>query len=169
MEYPILYQGREVGRLTAAQDGLYWQLTAWCESFAQGVQRLYGAMEFSARPFGVLAPAGSGLSLHRRISRHTCPKLPELWTAGRELQGFRPWRGSLEGQRIDDALLAQTPEGCMLALPGDGEALPLAEYAPQMQPLTLGSREYLTLELRNGLPVTADQACDRPEQPEISN
>lgn len=152
MDYPIVYRGREVGRLNAVQDGLYWQLTAWCDLFADGVQRLYGAKGLTSMSFGVLAPTGKGLSLHRRISCHACPELPEYWIVGREYQGLRPWQGTLEAQQIPEALLGQTQEGCLLALPGDREPLPLAEYAPYMQPLTLGGREYLTLELRAGNP-----------------
>ncbi len=152
MEYPIFYRGKEVGRLTVTPDGLYWQLTAWCEFAAEGVQRLYGAEGFSAEPFGVFSPAGKGLSLHRRLSHHACPKLPERWIAGRETDGFRPWQGTVEDQRIVDAMLRQTSDGQELAVPADLEPIPLAEYAPQMRPVTLNGREYLALELRDGLP-----------------
>lgn len=152
MEYPIQYQGKEIGTLTAAEDGLYWQLTAWCRREAPGVQRLYGVSGLRSEAFGVLGPAGNNLHLHRRLSRHSCPKLPERWIMGREQEGFLPWVGTLEDQPIPDALLRTDPEGQTLALPADLDPMPLAEYAAQMQPMTIAGREYLTLRLRNGVP-----------------
>ena len=161
MEYPIFYGGKEAGLLTVNPDGLYWQMSAWCEYSAEGVQRLYGAEGLHAEPFGVFAPVGTGgLSFHRRLSRHTCPKLPELWIAGRECEGFRPWLGTIEDQHLTDAMLRQSEDGQLLAIPTDLEPIPLSEYAPQMQPTTLNGREYLTLELRDGLPFAADPDRD---------
>ena len=71
---------------------------------------------------------------------------------GREQEGFLPWVGTLEDQPIPDALLRTDPEGQTLALPADLDPMPLAEYAAQMQPMTIAGREYLTLRLRNGVP-----------------
>ena len=153
MDYPVFHRGAEVGRLTAVSDGLYWQLTAWCSPFADGVQRLYGSEGLNSEPYGVFSPGGREFSLHRRLSKHACPKLPELWITGRECEGFRPWQGTVEGQRITDAMLRAEPEGMSLAIPTDLEPIPLAEYMPQMTPVTLNGREYLTLMLRDGLPV----------------
>ncbi len=158
MDRPIYHQGRQVGTLRAVPDGLYWQLTAFCEPFSGGVQRLYGAEDLRTEPFGVFVPDGKGLHLHRRLSRHGCPDLPELWLAGRETDGWRPWRGTVEGQSVPDAMLRGQGEGCELALPAEGEGLPLAEYVPQMRPLTLEGREYLVLPIPNGVPEAAPEA-----------
>ena len=153
MEYPIYHRGKEVGTLRVAEDGLYLQLTAWCEPFGEGIQRLYGVEGFSSSPFGVLAPAGKGLQLHRRLSRHSCPGLPGSWEAGQEAEGFLPWRGVVEDQPVRDAMLRPDPEAALLALPADREPIPLAEYMPQMNPLTLNGREYLVLPLKDGAPA----------------
>lgn len=155
MEYPIYWRGAEAGTLTAAEDGLYWQLTAWCRAEAPGVLRLYGAEGLDSEAFGVLAPAGEHLHLHRRLSKRSCPTLPERWLLGREEAGFRPWAGTVEEQDVPDALLRTDPEGRTLALPADADPLPLAEYAPQMRSLTLAGREYLALTLHDGVPLVA--------------
>ena len=160
MDAPIYDCGMEIGRLTAVSDGLYWQLTAFCRTDRREVLRLYGVTGLRSEAFGVLLPEGVGLQLHRRLSKHACPVLPEQWTVGREAEGFRPWRGRIEDQEIPDALLRQEAEGHTLALPADREPLPLAEYAPHMEPITLDGREYLTLVLRNGLPLAADPEGD---------
>lgn len=151
-EYPIYHRGQEIGTLTATEDGLYWQLTAWCRAEAWGVQRLYGVDGLKTAGFGVLAPAGENLQLHRRLSRHSCPVLPAQWLLGREAEGYLPWMGTVEEQLVPDAMLRTEPEGQTLALPADLDPMPLAEYASQMQSLTLNGREYLTLRLRNGIP-----------------
>lgn len=152
MDYSIAYRGKEIGTLTVTEDGLYWQLTAWCQGSLQGVQRLYGAEGLRSEAFGVLAPAGEHLHLHRRLSRRSCPSLPERWILGREAEGFLPWMGTVEDQSVPDAMLRSDGAGQTLALPADADPMPLAEYAPQMQPLTIGGRAYLTLFLRNSVP-----------------
>ena len=156
MDDPIFYRGKEVGRLTVNPDGLYWQLTAWCDFAAEGVQRLYGAEGLRSEAFGVLSPAGKGMSFHRRLSQRACPTLPHLWIAGRECEGFRPWQGRVEDQRLTDAMLRQTEDGHLLAIPTDLEPMPLAEYVPQMRPITLNGREYLTLTLQSGVPAVPE-------------
>lgn len=158
MDEPIFYQGRQAGTLQIVSDGLYWQLTAFCERFSGEIQRLFGAEGWRTEPFGVLIPDGMGLHLHRRLSKHACPSLPKAWIVGREADGWRPWRGTVEGQSIPDAMLRGQGEGCELALPAEGEGLPLAEYVPQMRPLTLEGREYLVLPIPNGVPEAAPEA-----------
>ncbi len=156
MEYPIIYQGAEVGTLTVSEDGLYWQFSAWTEPFAEGVQRLFGCYGDASVCFGVFAPAGKALSLHRRLSRRAFPDLPKRWTAGRECGGFLPWSGEVEGQQVADAMRKAQPDGALLALPADRDPIPLAEYAPQMSAITLDGRAYLCLLLRDGVPAVPD-------------
>ena len=160
MEVPIYYRGEEAGTLTVTADGLYWQLTGFCRIPAREILRLYGAEGLGSEPFGVLLPEGVGLQLHRRLSKHSCPVLPSRWIAGRECEGFRPWRGAVEDQEIPDAMLRADPDGQTLALPVDREPIPLAEYAPQMEPMTLNGRAYLALKLRDWVPVMPDQGAE---------
>lgn len=152
MDYPIYYRGKEIGAITVTDDGLYWQLTAWCRGSLPGVQRLYGAAGQRTEAFGVLAPAGEHLHLHRRLSKRSCPILPERWILGREAEGFLPWMGTVEDLPIPEAMLRTEAEGQILALPAESDPMPLAEYAPQMNAVTLDGRKYLTLRLKNGLP-----------------
>lgn len=152
MEYPIMYRGAPVGTLTVTADGLYWQFSAWTDLFADGVQRLFGCSRDASECYGVFAPAGKGLSLHRRLSRHAFPDLPEKWIAGKASEGYLPWCGTVEGQTVADAMLMTQQGKVTLALPADRDPMPLAEYAPQMERITLDGREYLCLALQNGLP-----------------
>ena len=160
MEYPIDYRGRQVGTLTVTRDGLYWQLSAWTEPFAEGVQRLFGCDPDGAVCFGVFAPSGRELSLHRRLSVHAFPTLPNLWTAGRTVDGFLPWRGTVEGQTVVDAMRKPLPDGALLALAADRDPIPLAEYAPQMQTRTLDGRAYFCLRLSGGVPSLPAEASE---------
>ena len=111
----------------------------------------------------MLSPGGKGLQLHRRLSKHACPKLPERWIAGRETEQWRPWAGTVEAQQIDDAMLRPAGEELELALPADGDALPLAEYAPNMQKTEINGRAFLVLKLRDGAPVAAEEDAETPE------
>ena len=155
MDETIWYQGKPAGQIRAEQDGLYWKLDAQCEPRGSGILRIYGADRFRSEPFGVPVPGDGGLVLHRRLSRHACPHLPEHWLLGREAEGFRPWRGSVDGQEIADAMICPgDPADCtLLAVPAEPEPVPLAEYVSVMEPRRLADRNYLVLELRNGLPV----------------
>ena len=179
MEYPIYYRGTKTGTLTVTEDGLYRQLSGWTERFAEGVQRLYACYPEGSVCFGVFAPAGKGLSLHRRVSRHAVPDLPEQWAAGRAAEGFLPWRGTVEGQLIPDAMLRKQTDGALLAIPADRDPVPLAEYAPQMERITLDGREFFCLPLKDGVPeapetdpaegeVSAPVLTPAPDLPEVS-
>ena len=70
------------------------------------------------------------------------------FTLGREIEGFRPWRGSLEGCEIPHALLRGNDDGTQtLALfpPAEGP-VPLAEYVPQMREGEVVGQPCLLLE-----------------------
>ena len=146
---------------------MYWQLSAWTDPLGDGVQRLFGCGKDGSECYGVFAPAGKEFSLHRRLSRHAYPELPERWVAGRAADGFLPWWGEIEGQRIEDAMLMSRQGESRLALPADRDPLPLAEYAREMEPITLNGRSYLCLSLSEGVPAAAQHELSQSEQKQV--
>lgn len=184
MEQTIWYRGKAAGEVRMEADGLYWKLEARLNAEPGEVLRLYGVTGPESEPFGVFVPGAAGFCLHRRLSRRAVPAPPERWTAGGADGPFRPWVGTVEGQEIRDALLAQAdetePDGTaetengasrqLLALPADCPPLPLAEYAAAMRPRTLAGRNWLVLRLRNGAVEwnEAEQA-EAPEENEAQS
>jgi len=148
MDYVIYAQGTEAGRVSIAPEGLYYRISAQCREPGQGLWRLWGCFGTESRCLGVLAPGAGGLRLERRVSMHSWPVLPESFVLGREAEGFRPWRGSLAGQEIPDAMIrAESGGGFTLALfvPPEG-SVPFAERMDQMREAELDGRECLVLE-----------------------
>lgn len=162
MEYTVYCQGKESGSVRLEPAGLYLRLSARCGEPAHGVWRLWACVGTKSRLVGVLFPETGGLRLEKRISRHSWPILPDCFVLGRETEGFRPWRGILEGREIPDALLRENGDGSRtLALfpPPEGP-LPLAEYVGLMREGALDGRPCLLLELPDGLPeLTEPEAC----------
>ena len=68
MDYPIVIEGRERGRLTESRDGLYTVFRAECPR-REGLIRLWLHGGGQSACLGVLAPEGEGLVLTRRLSR----------------------------------------------------------------------------------------------------
>ena len=141
MEYSITYQGREAGSLRVCPRGLYTELIAQCSAFAPGVQRVWAVTGLKSRSIGVLAPEPGGLGFHRSVpSKHWAA--PEAVIAGREEDGFVPWRGSLDGLEIKDGYIRQ---GCA-ALPFvPGAPVPMVHKAADFQTKSLGGRLCLVL------------------------
>ena len=151
MEYSIFYQGAEIGSVTVESDGLYYRLSAACAEPGHGVWRLWGCFGTDSRCLGVLFPGTGGLRLERRVSRHGWPVLPDCFVLGREAEGFRPWRGILEGQELPDAMIKTGGDGGLtLAIfaPPEGP-VPFAERVEQMKEAELGGRKCLLLEIEN--------------------
>ena len=148
MEYPIFYHDKEIGSLTVEPDGLYYRLSASAAEPAPGLWRLWGCFGEQSRCLGVLFPETGGLRLERRVSRHSWPILPDCFVLGREREGFRPWRGILEGQELPDAMLRDNADGTQtLAIfaPPEGP-VPLAEYVSQMREAVIDERPCLLLD-----------------------
>ena len=149
MEYTIFFQGKEIGHASIEPDGLYYLVSASAAEPGQGLWRLWGCFGEQSRCLGVLFPETGGLRLERRVSRHSWPILPDCFVLGREREGFRPWRGILEGQEIPDAMLRDNADGTQtLAIfaPPEGP-VPLAEYVSQMREAEVDGRRCLLLEL----------------------
>ncbi len=148
LEYEIFYQGKQIGQLAIESEGLYYRLSAQCREPGSGVWRLWGCFGLDCQSLGVFSPGAGGLGLEKRVSCRGWPRLPDCFTLGRETEGFRPWRGSLEGSEIPHALLRQNGDGTQsLALfpPAEGP-VPLAEYAPQMREGEIDGQPCLLLE-----------------------
>lgn len=148
MEYAIFYQGTEIGRAGIEPDGLYYRLSASAAEPGHGVWRLWGCFGTDSRCLGVLFPGTGGLRLERRVSRHGWPVLPDCFVLGREAEGFRPWRGILEGQELPDAMIRTGGDGGLtLAIfaPPEGP-VPLAEYVDQMKESEIDGRGCLLLD-----------------------
>ena len=150
MEYAIFYQGAEIGRAGIEPDGLYYRLSASAAEPGHGVWRLWGCFGTESRCLGVLRPETGGLRLERRVSRHSWPILPDCFVLGRECEGFRPWRGILEGQEVPDAMLRERAGALTLAIfaPPEGP-VPFAERISDMREAELDGRPCLLLEMEN--------------------
>lgn len=147
LQYPIYYQGAEVGRLDLAEDGLYYRLSACCAEPDRGIWRLWGCLGRESRCLGVCVPGEEGLGLERRVSRRSWPELPQSFVLGREREGFRPWRGVVEEQELPDAMLRENADGTRtLAIfaPPEGP-VPLAERVSEMREGELDGRKCLIL------------------------
>ncbi|MBR6120060.1 MAG: hypothetical protein IKQ04_07065 [Oscillospiraceae bacterium] len=147
MEYTVFYQGAEIGQAVVEPEGLYYRLSASAAEPGPGVWRLWGCFGAESRCLGVLFPGEGGLRLERRVSRHSWAILPEAFVLGREAEGFRPWRGVLEGQEVPDAMLRTEGGRLTLALfaPPEGP-VPFAERTDQMREGELGGRSCLLLD-----------------------
>ncbi len=148
MDCAIFYQGAETGRISIEPDGLYYRLSAACAEPGHGVWRLWGCFGTDSRRLGVLFPETGGLRLERRVSRHSWPILPDGFVLGREREGFRPWRGILEGREIPDAMLRDNADGTQtiaIFAPPEGP-VPFAEYIDQMREGELDGRPCLLLD-----------------------
>ena len=149
MDYTVFYQGTEIGHASIDPDGLYYHLSASAAEPAHGVWRLWACVGDESRLVGVLCPGTGGLRLEKRVSRHAWPILPDCFVLGREREGFRPWRGILEGQEIPDAMLRENADGkqtVALFAPPEGP-VPLAEYVTQMREAVIDNRPCLLLEV----------------------
>ena len=149
LDYPIFYQGAEIGRVTVDPDGLYYRLTASAAEPGRGVWRLWACVGEESRLIGVLFPETGGLRLEKRISRRAWPILPDGFVLGREREGFRPWRGVFEGQEVSDAMLRRSADDARtLAVfaPPEGP-VPLAEYVTQMREAEIDGRPCLLPDL----------------------
>ncbi len=154
MDDTIYYQGAGIGRLSLRTEGLYYRLSGACTEPGPGIWRLWSCLGLRSQPVGVLFPGTGGLRLEKRVSRHSWPILPDCFVLGREREGFRPWRGSIETHEIPDAMLRENEDRSQtLALfaPPEGP-VPLAEYLPLMREGELDGRPCLLLELPDGLP-----------------
>ncbi len=72
MDYPIYENGREIGRLSAREDGLYTVFEAVLRA-REGLTKLYLLGEDGWRVLGVMEPRGETCRLVRRLSRAALP------------------------------------------------------------------------------------------------
>ena len=150
MDDTIYFRGTEAGRVSVEPEGLYYRLSASAAEPGPGVWRLWGCFGAESRCLGVLFPGEGGLRLERRVSMHSWAVLPDSFVLGRETEGFRPWRGVLEGQEVPDAMLRTEAGSLTLALfaPPEGP-VPFAERVDQMREARLDGRDCLVLEIEN--------------------
>ncbi len=149
MEYPIIYQGTEIGQITVEEDGLYYRLSARCAEPDRGIWRLWGCFGLESCCLGVCIPESDGLGLEKRVSRRSWRELPTCFVLGREAEGFQPWRGTVEEQTVPDAMLrenADSTKTLAIFAPPEGP-VPLAERVSDMREAELDGRHCLLLEL----------------------
>ena len=120
MEYPVIYNGQEIGRCSLTDDGLYWVLSCRCEAVSDQVERLYCGEE----RLGVLQPEDGGLCLRRRLSKAGWPSLPPengQFSLSPAAAAVAPWTGRVLGYPLPEGLSRRDDAG---------EALPF-RYDPQ--------------------------------------
>ena len=115
MDYPVIHDGKEIGRCTLEERGLYWEVTCRCAAVSSEVERLYSGQ----LRLGVLAPEHGGLALRRRISKASAPELPPpggLFTLA-PAAAWEPWTGRVLEYEVPQGLCRCEAEGQMLRFP----------------------------------------------------
>lgn len=138
MDYPILENGAEIGRLYARQEGLYTVFEARLPR-REGLTRLYLVGEKGVRALGLMEPGRGGCTLVRRLSRRELPgaircatTTEAAPTVKREAQSGRgSWREGELGALYDD-------ERRLVALPAG-----LREGAKGARTLSINGKEYI--------------------------
>lgn len=96
MEYPVVYDGCEVGTCTVQEQGLYWLLDCRCKFRSDRVERLYSGTTRLA----VLEQQGDRMVCSRRLSKRSFPELPPRsgMFSLRPAEEHTPWEGYLLGR-----------------------------------------------------------------------
>lgn len=165
MELSVTYQTTTVGNLKIEQKGLYYLFEASCTVTCMEPLRLYGVRGLQSMLIGVLSKDGT---LKKSISVRKAGDLPAYAILGNADDGFYPWCGIIDAEKISDAYLKTEAGQSVLALPvSDGEAVPLIGYASQMTPVTVCGRNCLQLPLQDGRPVLPPQEIPEADDPEL--
>ena len=143
MTYPLIIGGKNSGRLSTGQDGLYTVLEAECPESCEGIVRLWLHGGGECRYIGVMQPWSGGLYLRRRLSRSEWAQFPknieyasdtgenEASPSGQKKteappeSGFAPCPAPLSGKsgellwmkRADGTLTAFDGSGSLVAIP----------------------------------------------------
>lgn len=117
MEYPVIYNGEEIGRCVLRDLGLYWELLCRCQAVSDQVERLYCGEE----KLGVLQPSGGELALKRWISKASCPALPpeDGQFSLSPAPAWTPWTGRILGYDAPQGLSRRDGTGETLQFPYD--------------------------------------------------
>ena len=138
MDYPILENGAEIGRLYARQEGLYTVLEARLPQRA-GLTRLYLVGEKGVRALGLMEPGGGGCTLVRRLSRRELPgAIRCASTTASEPKAKRPQQSERGGWREGERGLLYDPERRFVAFPAG-----LRAGARGMRTLSINGKEYI--------------------------
>lgn len=142
MDYPLLINGKEAGRLRVSGEGLYTVFEAECEGKSDGLIRLWVHGQEGSAYLGIPEPVGSGMYLRKRLTRTELEAFPKniecasdmnslhnkendkakadscIETEGESgLRWFRGRGGSLIAQD-SDCLLIAIPENLRTEKPG---------------------------------------------------
>ena len=138
MDYPILENGAEIGRLNARQEGLYTVFEARLPK-REGLTRLYLVGEKGVRLLGIMEPGRGGCTLIRRLSRRELPgAIRCAATTPGEPETRRPqqnWRG---GWRKGELGALYDDKRRLVALPAG-----LREGAKGARTLSINGKEYI--------------------------
>lgn len=150
MECSVTYRGKPSGMLRIERQNLYYRCTAECAFRPQKPLHLYAVRGMKSVPLGVISEDGT---LRKTVSVRMMGELPNGAVLGEEDNGFFPWSGVVDAERITDAYLKDNGETQLLALPAaDGAEVPLVAYAQQMQTAAVCGRPCLVLTLFGGEP-----------------
>ena len=113
MEFPVMYQGREVGTCVVEAQGLYWHILCRCEVLSDRVERLY----WGSVGLGVLERTGDRLTLDRRISRKSLPGFPPEEGFLSLEPDLEPWQGTVLDCPMPRGYLKREPGRLRLLYP----------------------------------------------------
>ena len=138
MDYPILENGAEIGRLYARQEGLYTVFEARLPR-REGLTRLYLVGEKGLRALGIMEPGHGGCTLLRRLSRRELPGAIRCATTTEgEPNTKRPQQLDRGGWREGELGALYDDERRLVALPAG-----LREGARGARTVTIDGKEYI--------------------------
>ena len=145
MNYPVLYQGEQVGQVTLTDRGGRLSVEASCRRDDSGLFRAYLLCERGEYPLGVLEPRGGSMSLRRTVRTGELRAMGAVWRGEMRMSyafsSREVWEPLASAERFfqKDALLAREAaglEGGLWRREGNGRMLALPYAADQPFPLT---------------------------------
>ena len=141
MEYPIIIDGREQGRLQVFRQGLYTVYRARC-AMQPGLVRLSVYGQGKEGCLGLMQPCSQGLFLERRLSKEAQRSFPqriELVTRSGEKNPEQGRFSFMWRRRSDGTLYAFDGQHMLIAFPAQLRS----RHFPQLRLRTIENREYL--------------------------
>ena len=103
MDYPLLINGKEAGRLRVSCEGLYTVFEAQCSENCDGLTRLWVHGKEGSAYLGIPEPAGSGMYLRKRLTRSELEAFPKSIICASNSEG-------LHNKEKDEAQAETSPE-----------------------------------------------------------
>ena len=136
MDYPILENGREIGRLHARQEGLYTVFEARLPPRGE-LTRLYLCGGGESRLLGLMEPGQEGCFLCRRLSRRELPPLLRCASTAPDGREKRETTADSMWTAVEKGILYDRQHG-LIAIPSG-----LHNRGSRLRIEVIGGKEYI--------------------------